>query len=318
MSIVRMGIRHALSITNERQHRDLHRGVPSLLENQESAFYFSRNVARPGALEEVLNRLRTAPVVALIGPRQVGKTTLAPGGPRERAGSLLRSGRSSRLGAPRGAHARVVSPSRAGRDRRDSTRASALRGPSGPRRQTSSSYALLDPRERVSLPRQRGVRVPRGAYLVRRAHRVSFERSHAEEARSPLVARGLSSFVLGEDRTRRVRWRVDFVRTFLERDIPELGLNVPSLTLRRFWTMIAHYHGQVWNAAEFARALGSAEATARRYLDVLSGTFVVRQLPPGTRTSRSDKSRRRRSTFETPGSSTLFSASRHAVSSNRT
>jgi hypothetical protein len=75
-------------------------------------------------------------------------------------------------------------------------------------------------------------------------------------------------------------WREDFVRTFLERDIPQLGITVPAETLRRFWTMIAHYHGQVWNAAELARSLGTAENTARRYLDILAGAFMVRVLPP--------------------------------------
>ena len=75
-------------------------------------------------------------------------------------------------------------------------------------------------------------------------------------------------------------WRRDFVRTFLERDIPQLGITIPAETLRRFWTMIAHYHGQTWNAAEFARSLGSSEATARRYLDILAGAFMVRVLPP--------------------------------------
>ncbi len=75
-------------------------------------------------------------------------------------------------------------------------------------------------------------------------------------------------------------WRTNFARTFLERDIPQLGINVPAETLRRFWTMIAHFHGQVWNAAEFARALGSSQAAARNYLDVLAGAFMVRVLPP--------------------------------------
>ncbi|MDD5599137.1 MAG: DUF4143 domain-containing protein, partial [Victivallaceae bacterium] len=75
-------------------------------------------------------------------------------------------------------------------------------------------------------------------------------------------------------------WRNDFIRTFLERDIPQLGINIPAETLRRFWTMVAHYHGQVWNAAEFARSLGNSETAARNYLDILSGAYMVRQLPP--------------------------------------
>ena len=75
-------------------------------------------------------------------------------------------------------------------------------------------------------------------------------------------------------------WRESFVQTFLQRDIPQLGITVPAATLRRFWTMLAHYSGQKWNAAEFARALGSSQVTARRYLDILSGAFMVRALPP--------------------------------------
>ncbi|MGH8225205.1 MAG: ATP-binding protein [Gammaproteobacteria bacterium] len=75
-------------------------------------------------------------------------------------------------------------------------------------------------------------------------------------------------------------WRQSFVRTFLERDIPQFGITVPAETLRRFWTMIAHYHGQIWNGAEFARALGASEPTARRYLDILAGAYMVRLLPP--------------------------------------
>ncbi|HVR96817.1 MAG TPA: ATP-binding protein [Thermoanaerobaculia bacterium] len=75
-------------------------------------------------------------------------------------------------------------------------------------------------------------------------------------------------------------WRRGFVRTFLERDLPGLGIQVPAQTLRRFWTMIAHYHGQVWNGAELARAFGVSAMTVRRYLDLLTSALVLRQLPP--------------------------------------
>jgi len=77
-----------------------------------------------------------------------------------------------------------------------------------------------------------------------------------------------------------VAWRTQFVRSFLERDLPQLGITIPAQALRRFWTMLAHYHGQIWNAAEPARSLGVAETTARRYLDLLSGVYMVRQLAP--------------------------------------
>ena len=75
-------------------------------------------------------------------------------------------------------------------------------------------------------------------------------------------------------------WRLDFIQTFLERDIPQLGIHIPSSALRRFWMMLAHYHGQVWNASTFAESIGSSQKTARRYLDLLTDVFVVRQLQP--------------------------------------
>ncbi len=75
-------------------------------------------------------------------------------------------------------------------------------------------------------------------------------------------------------------WRKSFIQTFLERDLPQWGIAVPPLALRRFWNMLAHYHGQTWNAADPARSLGVSEPTVRRYLDILTGVFMVRQLQP--------------------------------------
>ncbi|MSU24549.1 MAG: ATP-binding protein [Opitutus sp.] len=75
-------------------------------------------------------------------------------------------------------------------------------------------------------------------------------------------------------------WRRHFLQTFLERDLPQLGVTIPAVTMRRFWNMLAHYHGQIWNAAELARALAINESTVRRYLDLMTGVFMVRQLPP--------------------------------------
>src|SRR5579872_4842565 len=77
-----------------------------------------------------------------------------------------------------------------------------------------------------------------------------------------------------------VRWREEFIRTFLERDLPQLGIKVPAITMRRFWMMLAHYHGQIWNSAEFARAFGMSDKAVRHYLDILTSTFIVKQLAP--------------------------------------
>ena len=87
------------------------------------------------------------------------------------------------------------------------------------------------------------------------------------------------SFLARSDAASR-EWRDDFVTTFLSRDVPQLGIATPPATLRRFWSMLAHYHGQVWNAAEFARAFGTSAPTVRRYLDQLTSAFAVRQLQP--------------------------------------
>lgn len=75
-------------------------------------------------------------------------------------------------------------------------------------------------------------------------------------------------------------WRRQFLQTFLERDLPQLGVTIPSVALRRFCNMVAHYHGQIWNSAELARALAISESTVRRYLDLMTGVFMARQLPP--------------------------------------
>jgi uncharacterized protein len=75
-------------------------------------------------------------------------------------------------------------------------------------------------------------------------------------------------------------WRREFIRTFLERDLPQFGISISATALRRFWTMLAHYHGQIWNASEFGRSFGVADTTVRRYLDIMTSALVVRQLQP--------------------------------------
>jgi len=87
------------------------------------------------------------------------------------------------------------------------------------------------------------------------------------------------SFLAGSD-VNSIAWRKNFIQTLLERDFPQWGVRVAATALQRFWTMLAHYHGQVWNAAEPARALGVSESTTRRYLDLLTDAFMIRQLQP--------------------------------------
>jgi predicted AAA+ superfamily ATPase len=76
------------------------------------------------------------------------------------------------------------------------------------------------------------------------------------------------------------RWRQSFLQTFLERDVPQLGIRIPALQLERFWTMLAHYHGQLWNAAEPASSLALSQPTVRSYLDLMTNVYMIRQLQP--------------------------------------
>lgn len=77
-----------------------------------------------------------------------------------------------------------------------------------------------------------------------------------------------------------LQWRKDYVATFLERDLPALGISIPAQSLRRFWMMLAHYHGQLVNYSELGRSFGTADTTIRRYLDILEATFMIRLLQP--------------------------------------
>ena len=97
----------------------------------------------------------------------------------------------------------------------------------------------------------------------------------------PLWLRGgFPCSFLAETENDSLAWREGFVRTFLERDIPQLGIQIPATAMRRFWTMLAHYHGQTWNGSELGRAMGLSDKTVRGYLDILTGAFMVRQLQP--------------------------------------
>ena len=91
---------------------------------------------------------------------------------------------------------------------------------------------------------------------------------------------GFPEAALAESDSHSFDWRSDFIRTFLERDIPQFGFTIPAITMRRFWTMLAHYHGQMLNASKFGQALGVSHPTISNYIDIMEQTFMVRILPP--------------------------------------
>lgn len=91
---------------------------------------------------------------------------------------------------------------------------------------------------------------------------------------------GFPKSILASSNVNSWQWRENYISTYLEQDIPNLGIHIPAATLRRFWMMLTHYHANIFNASELASAFATADTTVRRYLDILSGTFMVRQLQP--------------------------------------
>ena len=238
-------------------------------------------IERTQALAELEWLFTTFPVVAIIGARQVGKTTLARifaervGGPVLHL-DLEKESDLARLAEPELALGEVdglvvldevqrrpeLFPAiRVLVDRPNSrARFLVLGSASGELlRQTSESLA-----GRIGFLRLRGLSMEETGIeaLGRLWSRGGFPRSF-------LAVTDAASF----------EWRRAFIATFLERDLPQLGVRIASATLRRFWTMLAHYHAQRWNGAELARSFGLSETSVRRYLDLLTDALVLRQLP---------------------------------------
>ncbi len=237
-------------------------------------------IARPEPLRRIAEVFRIHPVAALLGPRQCGKTTLARTfAERETTAffDLEDPIDVQRLSAPMTAlealsglvvideiqrRPELFAILRVLVDRPDNPARFLVLGSASPTLVRGASESLAG---RVGFIDLSGLSLPEAG----------------GDHRDALWSRGgfPRSFLAADDAAS-YAWRRDFIRTFLERDLPQLGLTIPAETLRRFWTMVAHYHGQRWNAAEFGRALGASESTARRYLDILAGAFMVRVLPP--------------------------------------
>ncbi len=239
-------------------------------------------IPRTGHLQLLRQRLADNPIVSLVGPRQTGKTTLARMLAEERVGPVHAFDLESPSDLARLANPELVLRPLTGlvildeiqrrpdlfpllrvlADRPDNPARFLILGSASPALIKDGSESLAG----------------RVAFLDVNGFSLA---ELGAPALAPLWWRGgfPRAYLAADDAASR-QWLDDFRRMFLERDIPQLGIQVPAVTLGRFWTMVAHYHGQVLNLAELARALGSSEPTARRYIDILSGTYVVRQLPP--------------------------------------
>ena len=239
-------------------------------------------ILRAKELDLLAKRLKEAPVVAILGPRQCGKTTLAR----------------------QFAHREAVTPVHRFdlEDPRDLAKLDqpmlALEGLQGlviideiQRRAELSpvlrvlvdqhpktKYLILGSASRELLAQSSESLAGRISYLELGGFSLDLLPDHATQRL--WIRGGFPRSYLAESDQASFQWRQDFITTFLERDIPNLGLRISAQTLRRFWMMLAHYHGQIFNASEIGRSLSLSDFAARRYVDILAGTFLIRQVPP--------------------------------------
>ena len=237
-------------------------------------------IERPGALDRLRAALARSPVVVLAGPRQCGKTTLA---------RMLLSARAA-------SYFDLEDPVSLARLAEPATALSGLRGLvviDEVQRKPDLFPLLRVLADRRPLPARFLVLAGASPELLRQSSEslagrievvplggLSLQETGPARLDRLWLRGGFPRAYLARSQGDSHEWRRQFIQTFLERDIPQMGVSIPSTALMRFWTMLAHFHGGVWNAAVPARSLGLSEPTVRRYLDLLAGLFMVRQLPP--------------------------------------
>lgn len=237
-------------------------------------------IVRKSLARSVRSALRTGQIVAIVGPRQSGKTTLA------RTMVAVDSPNYVDLEDPRDLE-RVAEPMTA------LERLSGIVVIDEIQRRPALFPVLRVLADRQPLRARFLMLGSVSPELLRHANETLADRLHVieiggftlDELGADVLDRhwrrgGLPRTYLARSEADSWRWRADFIRTFLERDVPQLGIGIAAPALWRFWQTLAHYHGQIWSNAAPARSLGASESTVRRYLDTLTGSFMVRQLAP--------------------------------------
>lgn len=241
---------------------------------------------RTSYIREIDGRFASAKVVGLLGPRQVGKTTLARMYCRQQGIDPDNSPNYFDLENP--LHlTRLQSPMLALQDLRglvvidEVQRSPELFGPLRvlvDREEAATRFLILGSASRDLIRQSAETLAGRISYIEMTPF--SLGEVGPDAARALWLRGGLPRSFLAETDAQGLQWRNDYIQTFLERDVPSLGISVPPSQLRRMWMMLAHNHGQQFNASELGRSLGLSDQTARRYLALLASTFVVRELSP--------------------------------------
>lgn len=222
--------------------------------------------------------LKDFPVVALLGARQVGKSTLARSLECDHFLDLENPRDLARLDQPQLALERLSGLVAIDEIQRKPELFPLLRYLVDSHPETR--YLILGSAGRDLIRQSSESLAGRIAYLELGGFRLEDLGGGAQELRQLWFRGGFPRSTLADSDESSLTWRMQFIQTYLERDIPQLGLRVPAATLGRFWTMLAHYHGQILNHQELSRAFGVSDATVRHYLEILEGTFMIRLLRP--------------------------------------
>lgn len=237
---------------------------------------------RPIFLNKINRYFKAHPVVVLLGPRQCGKTTLARmfyktelEFPRENYFDLENPIDTKRLSEPMLALGKLKGLIIIDEIQRMRELFPVLRVLAD-EENSSKKFLILGSASRELIKQSSESLAGRSAYI----EVTPFNLSEVADTDKLWLRGGFPKSYLAANDEESQDWREFYIKTFLEQDVPNLGINIPSESLRRFWMMISHYHGNIFNASELSRSFGTSDVTIKKYLDILTGTFMIRQLQP--------------------------------------